>query len=76
MANTPKADEATPKELTHAQVAALVVREVPEIDPKTKKPTGETKKIKVSAEEVFAFKNYGDYVVVITTDGQKLRGDK
>jgi DNA-binding LytR/AlgR family response regulator len=32
--------------------------------------------VKVKTAEVLSFRDYGDYVVVVTTAGQKLRGDK
>ncbi|MEJ1497548.1 MAG: hypothetical protein RPU13_13885 [Candidatus Sedimenticola sp. (ex Thyasira tokunagai)] len=40
------------------------------------KPTDKMRDVAVKTEEVQAFKDYGDYVVVVTTDGKKLRGDK
>ncbi|MEW8522549.1 MAG: hypothetical protein AB2552_05800 [Candidatus Thiodiazotropha endolucinida] len=63
------------KEMTAIQAAKLVKREVPALD-KDGKPTGKMKLVAVKAEEVFSFREYGDHVVVVTTDGQKLRGDK
>lgn len=62
-------------EMTAAQAAALVKREAPELD-KDGKPTGKTTRIAVSADEVFAFRDYGDRVVVVTVDGHKLEGAK
>lgn len=73
--NNPPKESEKPVELTKAQVAALVFREVPKVDDEGK-PTGETAKKPVAAEEVFAFRDYGDHVVVVTVDGRKLRGDK
>lgn len=65
----------TQKELTAVQAAKLVKREVPALD-KDGKPTGKMKAVAVKTEEVFSFREYDDHVVVVTTDGQKLRGDK
>lgn len=69
-----KTTEQQPKEMTAAQAAALVKREVPEM--KDDKPTGKMKPVAVKADEVFAFKDHGDHVTVLTVDGVKLRGDK
>lgn len=76
-------DKQTAKEMTAAEAAKLVSREVPVIDDKTKKQvvnskTGEPvfKRVPIKADEVFAFKDHGDYVNVVTVDGQKFRGDK
>ena len=68
---------ATTERLTLDTIAAakLVRREVPVLN-KNHQPTGKTKKVALHADEVFAFKDYGDYVVVVTIDGKKLRGDK
>lgn len=71
---TPNAAKAIESTLTHAEVAKMVKREVPVI--KDKKPTGETKLVAVKADEVHAFKEYTDHVMVVTTDGKKLRGNK
>ncbi len=71
---TPNAAKAIESTLTHAEVAKMVKREVPVI--KDKKPTGDTKQVAVKADEVHAFAEYSDHVVVVTTDGQKLQGDK
>lgn len=65
----------TSSEMTAADAAKLVSREVPIFD-KEKKPTGETKQIAVKANEVLSFRDYSDRVVVVTTDGQKLTGSK
>ncbi|WP_434148145.1 hypothetical protein ACR2R6_12920 [Methylocaldum gracile subsp. desertum] len=64
-----------PVEMTASQAAALVFREVPELDDEGK-PTGKTAKKSVRPDEVFAFRDYGTHVVVVTIDGRKLRGDK
>lgn len=61
--------------LDKAAAAKLVKREVPAFD-KDGKPTGKTKFIDVGADEVFAFKDHGDYVNVVTVDGKKLQGSK
>ncbi|HYE35499.1 hypothetical protein [Methylocaldum sp.] len=72
--NTPNESE-KPVELTKAQAAALVFREVPELGDDGK-PTGKVAQKRVTADEVFAFSDYGTHVVVVTVDGRKLRGDK
>lgn len=64
------------KALTAADVAKLVKRELPILDKETGKPTGKTRQIPISANEVLSFRDYGDHVVVVTNDGQKFRGDK
>lgn len=79
VANTP--NEQAAKEMTAAEAAKLVSREVPVIDKDTKKPVIKngkvvTKFVPIKADEVFAFKDHGDYVNVVTVDGQKFRGDK
>lgn len=63
------------EELTAAKAAAMVKREVPVMDAKGK-PTGKTRMVAVKADEVFACKDHGDYVNVVTVDGRKLRGAK
>ncbi|MCU7934119.1 MAG: hypothetical protein KZQ99_04470 [Candidatus Thiodiazotropha sp. (ex Dulcina madagascariensis)] len=60
--------------MTAAQAAKLVKREVPEI--KGGKPTGKTRQAPIKTDEVLAFREYDDHVVVVTHDGRKLRGDK
>lgn len=63
------------KNLTAAEAAKLVKRTV--IEPAEKegsKPI--TKKVAIEEKEVLDFKDYGDYVVVVTKDGQKFTGDK
>lgn len=68
------ADE-SPKGMTIAQAAKLVTRDVPVLG-KDGKPTGETAKKAVKADEVLSFRDYGDRVVVVTVDGQKFTGEK
>ncbi|MBL3601294.1 MAG: hypothetical protein JMN25_15755 [gamma proteobacterium endosymbiont of Lamellibrachia anaximandri] len=62
------------KVLSNAEAAALVKRTVPVM--KGGKPTGDTRQVPVSANEVLSFADYGDHVMVVTTDGKKLRGEK
>lgn len=69
------AEEKTKPEMTAADAAKLVVRKVPVLD-KAKKDTGETKDVAVKASEVLSFRDGGDHVVVVTTDGKKLVGEK
>ncbi len=69
------ADPKDTKEMTAADAAKLVSREVPALDDKNQ-PTGKTKQVAVKADEVLSFRDYGDYVVVVTKDGQKLSGEK
>ena len=59
--------------LTKAQAAALVKRQVQKLN-KDGKPAQESVSVKES--EVLSFRDYGDHVIVVTTAGQKLRGDK
>ena len=56
-------------EMTAAEAAKRVKRLVME---KAKDGTVVEKKLGVSEAEVLAFRDYGDYVRVVTTDGQKL----
>lgn len=61
----PKQDQAP--EMTAAQAARLV----------TRPPKDEGgKPIPIKADEVFAFRDYGAHVVVVTVDGQKFTGEK
>jgi len=60
-------------EMTAAQAAELVMRTIKVVG-KDKKVTAEH--VVVDASEVAGFKDYGDHVIVVTTDGQKLRGNK
>ena len=66
---------AAPKPMTAKEAAALVRRTVPVIG-KDGKPTGETKERAIREDEVFAFGDHGDHVVVVTVDGQKFIGRK
>lgn len=66
--------EEQPKEMTAAQAAKFVKRPVPEL--KDGKPTGKMRQLAVKTEEVLSFREYDSHVVVVTTDGQKLQGDK
>ena len=72
--NGPETPETAP-ELTAADVAALVFRETQKLDA-SGNPTGKVDKKPISADEVLAWRDYGDHVVVVTTDGQKFSGDK
>lgn len=67
--------------MTAADAAALVHRMVAKRDAKGQvvldkdnNPVGVEQA--VEPEDVMSFADYGDHVVVVTTDGQKLRGDK
>ncbi|HMX15545.1 MAG TPA: hypothetical protein PKD29_01765, partial [Rhodocyclaceae bacterium] len=60
-------------ELTAAEAAKRVFRAVPALG-KDGKPTGETRRAEVAAEEVFDFAVRDGLVTVVTTDGQKLVG--
>lgn len=62
------------KEMTAADAAKLVCRVVPITSKGVL--TGETKEVTVKASEVLSFRDFGDRVVVVTTDGQKLRSEK
>jgi len=62
------------KEMTAADAAKLVKLQVPVAE--KGKPTGKTRDVAVPAKSVLSFRDCGDHVVVVTTDGQKLRGDK
>lgn len=61
-------------ELTKADAAKAVKREVPVLD-KEGKATEETKAIKVAPEEVLDWAVRGNVVTVVTVDGQKLVGE-
>ncbi len=71
--------ENTTKEMTAADAAKFVSRQVPKMKDgkpvldRDKQPVMEKKNIKV--DEVLSFRDYGDHVVVVTTSGEKLRGD-
>lgn len=64
----------TTSEMTAADAAKLVVREVPIL--KDGKDTGKVERIAVKASEVLSFRDGGDHVVVVTADGKKLVGSK
>lgn len=68
------ADPKETKEMTAADAAKFVCRVVPITSKGV--PTGETKEVAVKASEVLSFRDCGDHVVVVTTDGQKLTGNK
>jgi len=71
---TPPVTSDTPAvQVTKAQAAKAVVRQVPATD-KASKPTGEMKDVPVKAEEVFDYAVRGEQVIVVTVDGQKLAG--
>ncbi|MBK6742519.1 MAG: hypothetical protein IPG66_05880 [Hydrogenophilales bacterium] len=74
-AAAPEATAEAPKGMTAAQAAKLVTRDVPVLG-KDGKPTGETAKKAIKADEVLSFRDYGDRVVVVTVDGQKFTGEK
>ncbi len=70
-----------PKTMTAADAAKrvkrTVVKAVLDKDGKPLKdadgnPKFTTQKLSVAADEVLSFKDYGDYVVVVTIDGQKF----
>ena len=69
------ADPKPVPEMTASDAARLVSREVPILDDK-KQPTGKARRVAVKAEEVLSFRDCGDTVVVVTTDGKKLVGEK
>lgn len=70
-----EAKAAEPKELTAADVAKLVSRSVV-VPPEKEGGKATEKQVAVKADEVLSFKDYGDYVVVVTKDGQKFTGNK
>ncbi len=70
-----------PIAMTAADAAKLVEREVPVLDKHGKvvldsDGKANIKRLPVKAEEVLAFSDKGDHVIVVTKDGRKLRGDK
>lgn len=74
----PAAGAGATKELTAAEAAKRVMRTVTERVKTGKDAQGAdtfkdvTKKMPIAASEVFAFKDYGTHVVVVTRDGQKF----
>jgi hypothetical protein len=77
----PKPKDAEQPKMTAADAAKLVKRSVvktkdgkPVLGEKTKQPL--TELAAIDASEVMAFADYGDHVVVVTTSGEKLRGEK
>lgn len=69
------------KELTKKEAAALVSRTVPMLDDDGKPKLDRngdvrTRQEPIAEKEVFAFRDHGDHVMVVTNDGQKFRGDK
>lgn len=71
----------TNTKMTAAAAAKLVRRMVPKVDDKGQivrdkdgNPVAVAQSIK--AEEVMSFADYGDHVVVVTTAGEKLEGEK
>lgn len=66
------ADPTPVKEMTAADAARAVKRTVVETIEKDGEKKLVTKKVPVSASEVLDFRDYGDRVVVVTKDGQKL----
>lgn len=63
------------KILTAAGAAKLVHRTVV-VPPEKEGGKAVTKKVAIEEKEVLDFKDLGDRVVVVTTDGQKFYGDK
>ena len=78
--NKPK-DNSPEKEMTIAQAAKLVQREVQVLDKETRRPVIKdgkpvTRMVGIKEDEVFAFQDHGHFVTVVTRDGQKFHGDK
>lgn len=66
-----EADQA--KQFTAADAAKRVQRTVIElVDGKDGTKVPKATKVAVKASEVLSFRDYGEHVVVVTTDGQKL----
>ncbi len=70
-----------PKPMTKAEAAKLVKRNVPKLDDKgkiehDKDGNPKTREQAIKEDEVMSFADYGDHVVVVTTSGEKLRGEK
>ena len=78
---TGKAEEQSKaNELTKAAAAKLVKRQVP-IMKEGKVQTNDKgevvfKDVAVKESEVLSFRDYGDHVVIVTIQGEKLRGAK
>lgn len=70
-----KPQDKPPKSMSAADAAKLVCRTSAEVGDDGR-PTGKLVETPLEADEVFAFKDHGDHVVVVTVDGQKLRGAK
>jgi hypothetical protein len=66
-------ENAKARQVTKAEAAKAVRREVPVLD-KEGKATGETKPVALAEKEVLAFAVRGDQITVVTVDGQKLIG--
>ena len=61
------------KQMTAAEAAKRVKRPVTElVDGKDGEKVPKVKHVAVGVDEVLAFKDYGDYVNVVTKDGQKF----
>ncbi len=75
-------DETTPDQsMTKEQAAKYVTRQVPKQDKdgkwvldKNQQPVLES--VPVEAASIIGWKDYGDHVIVVTEQGEKLRGDK
>lgn len=63
------------QQMTAAEAAKLVKREAPVVG-EDGTPTGKVKPVALDPREVFAYRDHGDHVIVVTVDGQKLRGEK
>lgn len=69
------------KGMTRAEAVKLVKREVVVLDEKGKPKLDKndeamTKMVDIRESEVLDYKDYGDYVVVVTKDGQKFSNKK
>ncbi|MBW8034215.1 MAG: hypothetical protein FVQ79_00680 [Planctomycetes bacterium] len=67
--------------MTRAEAVKLVKREVVVLDEKGKPKLDKndeamTKMVDIRESEVLDYKDYGDYVVVVTKDGQKFSNKK
>lgn len=71
----PARNAVSPDEISHADAAKLVFREVPKLD-KDGQPTGKMESVALEPHEVLAARDHGDHVVVVTRDGQKFTGQK